>query len=132
MTTVVSKKASKSAKLRRQSTNALIYVVLTILSVVWLIPIMWIVFSAFRADPGSFTAKFVPDSFTFQNFIDLWENPVYPFRQWFLNTFIVAVATCAISTAISNNMLTAKSMIRRFSPLCIIKPPPPVVVMLPV
>ncbi len=101
MTTVVSKKASKSAKLRRHTTNALIYVILTVLSVIWLIPILWIVFSAFRADPGSFTAKFIPDSFTFQNFIDLWENPIYPFRQWFLNTFIVAVATCLISTAIT-------------------------------
>lgn len=101
MSNEFSKRASKTAKFRRQSTNALIYVILVILSVIWLIPILWIVFSAIRGEPGSFSAKFIPDSFTLQNFIDLWNNPVYPFRVWFLNTFIVAISTCLISTALT-------------------------------
>lgn len=101
MSRELTKKASKTAKFRRQSTNAVIYIVLAALSVIWLIPIFWIIFSAFRADPGSFSSKFIPDSVTFQNFIDLWNNPVYPFRVWFLNTFLVAIATCIISTALT-------------------------------
>lgn len=101
MSSEFSKRASKTAKFRRQSTNALIYVILVVLSVIWLIPILWIIFSAIRGEPGSFSAKFIPDSFTFQNFIDLWNNPVYPFRVWFLNTFIVAISTCLISTALT-------------------------------
>ncbi len=101
MSSEFSKKASRLARVRRQSGNAVVYIILVVLSIIWLIPILWIVFSAFRGESGSFSAKFVPDSLTFQNFIDLWNNPVYPFRVWFLNTFIVAISTCAISTALT-------------------------------
>jgi arabinogalactan oligomer/maltooligosaccharide transport system permease protein len=101
MSSEFSKKASKLAKFRRLSGNTIVYIILVALSIIWLIPILWIVFSAFRGEAGSFSAKFIPDSFTFQNFIDLWNNPVYPFRIWFFNTFIVAISTCIISTALT-------------------------------
>jgi arabinogalactan oligomer / maltooligosaccharide transport system permease protein len=86
------------AKLRRRTTDTFIYVLLAVLSVIWLFPVSWVVLTAFRAEPGSFVTYFLPKQFTFQNFIDLWNNQTYPFKNWFMNTFLVAVATCILST----------------------------------
>jgi len=86
------------AKLRRRTTDTFIYVLLAVLSVIWLFPVAWVVLTAFRAEPGSFVSYFLPKQFTLQNFIDLWNNQTYPFKNWFMNTFLVAVAACILST----------------------------------
>jgi len=86
------------AKLRRRATNLSTYVLLAVLSVVWVFPVAWVVLTAFRAEPGSFVTYFIPKQFTLQNFVDLWNNETYPFKTWFMNTFVVAVCTCLLST----------------------------------
>ena len=86
------------AKLRRRTTDTFIYVLLAVLSVIWLFPVAWVVLTAFRAEPGSFVTYFLPKQLTLQNFVDLWNNETYPFKNWFMNTFLVAVATCLLST----------------------------------
>lgn len=101
MSNIKSMKSSQSAKAQRIATNTSIYVILTVLAIIWLFPIMWVVFTAFRAEPGSFSPNFLPKSLTFQNFIDLWNNEVYPFKTWFANTFLVAVCTCVLSTTLT-------------------------------
>lgn len=89
---------SPGAKLRRRTTDTFVYVLLAVLSLIWIFPVVWVVLTAFRAEPGSFVTYFLPKQFTLQNFIDLWNNQTYPFKNWFLNTFVVAVATCILST----------------------------------
>ena len=86
------------AKLRRRTTDLFIYVLLAVLSIIWVFPVAWVVLTAFRAEPGSFVTYFLPKQLTLQNFVDLWNNETYPFKNWFLNTFLVAVATCLLST----------------------------------
>lgn len=86
------------ARLRRRTSDIFIYVLLAVLSVIWLFPVAWVVLTAFRAEPGSFVTYFLPKQFTLQNFVDLWNNQTYPFKNWFMNTFLVAVATCILST----------------------------------
>jgi len=86
------------AKLRRRTTDLFIYVLLAVLSIIWVFPVAWVVLTAFRAEPGSFVTYFLPKQLTLQNFVDLWNNETYPFKNWFMNTFLVAVATCLLST----------------------------------
>ena len=86
------------AKLRRRTADLFIYVLLAVLSIIWVFPVAWVVLTAFRAEPGSFVTYFLPKQLTLQNFVDLWNNETYPFKNWFLNTFLVAVATCLLST----------------------------------
>ena len=72
---------------------------LIILSAVWVLPIFWIILTAFRAESGAFTSYFFPKGYTFSNFINLFaENQLFKFGLWFRNTFIVAVATCLLSS----------------------------------
>ncbi len=76
------------------------YVVLTLLAVIWLFPIAWIVLTALRAESGFYVGYFIPKGFTFQNFVDLFQNPQVPFGRWYSNTLIVAVCSCVINTLI--------------------------------
>lgn len=77
------------------------YIVLTVLGAIWLFPIVWIVLTAFRAEQGYYVGYFIPHGFTFDNFINLFNNQsVLPFGRWWVNTFIVAACSCVINTLI--------------------------------
>lgn len=77
------------------------YIVLVVLSVIWLFPIVWIVLTSLRAESGYYVGYFIPKSFTFDNYINLFANPsLLPFGRWWINTIIVAVCSCLINTAI--------------------------------
>ena len=77
------------------------YVVLVILSVIWLFPILWIVLTSLRAESGFYVGYFFPKNFTLDNFVQLFSNPkVLPFGKWWVNTMIVAICGCLVNTAI--------------------------------
>lgn len=75
------------------------YIVLALLSLIWMAPIFWVIMTSFRAESGSFTSYFFPKSLTFNNYIRLLtENSQFHFTKWFGNTFFVAIFSCIIST----------------------------------
>ena len=91
----------KSRKWNEIVSNIVIYTILTIMSVIWLIPIFWLVLQSFRLETGAVSRYFFPRNYTFNNYIQLLSlNSAdrVNFPQWFLNTFIVAAFTCVIST----------------------------------
>ena len=83
-----------------------------VLAIVWILPIVWIVLTSFRAEGGAFVQYFVPKSYTFQNYVTLFNNPDFPFLQWFLNTLMVSAVTCVISTLIIIAMAYSLSRLR--------------------
>ncbi len=87
---------------------------LAVMSVVWLVPIVWIVFTSFSSDPGVNISRFIPKSFTLDNYIKLVANPdtVSQFPNWFKNTLIVAIANCIISTVFVLMVAYAMSCMR--------------------
>ena len=102
------KKTASQSRNRRVSLGVT-YAVLVILAVLWLIPIVWIVLSAFRCEyqpDGTFigrvTSNFFPKSVGMKNFQDLFSATYYgvdhAFIRWILNTLIIAVVDCVIST----------------------------------
>lgn len=75
------------------------YAALVVLSVIWLIPIFWVVMTSFREEPGSYTSYFFPKSLTMNNYVKLLtDNTQFYFMKWFGNTLFVAVCSCVIST----------------------------------
>lgn len=77
------------------------YIVLVIMSVIWLFPIVWILLTSFRAEKGYYVGYFIPKGFTFDNYINLFANDsVIPFGRWWMNTFIVAAVCCVLNTII--------------------------------
>lgn len=76
-----------------------VYIVLTILSIIWVLPIAWVVLISFRAEPGSYTPTFLPKSYTLDNYKRLFtETDVLNFPLWFKNTFLVAICSCIVSS----------------------------------
>lgn len=91
---------NESNKVRSRIANGIIYVILTVLSIIWILPIVWLVLSSFRAEPGAFTVGYViPKSYTFDNYIKLFTNTsMFNYPRWYANTFFVAIFSCIIST----------------------------------
>lgn len=85
---------------RRRIANGLIYTVLTVLAVLWLLPIAYLVLQSFRAEPGAYTPYLLPQGYTLQNYVDLFtKTDLFPYPRWFANTLLVAVCSCLLSTA---------------------------------
>lgn len=86
---------------KKRMFNSIIYIVLSIMSVIWLIPIAWLVLISFREEPGAYTTYLMPQSYTLANYTNLFsQTDLFNFPQWFLNTFIVAIFTCLIATSL--------------------------------
>lgn len=89
-------------KQRERVANGSIYIILTLMSIIWLIPIAWVFMTSFRAEPGSFVPYFVPKTLTFENYKHLLSGDgTFNFVTWFRNTFIVAVCACLLTTFIN-------------------------------
>ena len=96
----------KSYKLRRILSNTFIYILLAFLGLIWISPLVYMVIHSFRSDGGAFYSHILPWTdkngvkYTLQNYIDLFTKAdnTANFPQWFLNTFIIAIFSCIIST----------------------------------
>lgn len=86
---------------QKQQTLAFVYIVLIVLSVIWLFPILWVILTSFRGEGAMSVNYIIPKTYTFENYKMLFSNSSYPFARWFLNTLVVAIATCLISTFIT-------------------------------
>ena len=73
---------------------------LILLSALWLVPVVWLIASSFQSESGPNILTFFPEQTTFNNYINLFfhSDDVVKFPTWFLNTLIVAVFTCIISS----------------------------------
>jgi arabinogalactan oligomer / maltooligosaccharide transport system permease protein len=91
----------KNMKSRERFGNGIIYAVLSFLSFIWLLPIVWLVLVSFRAEPGAYTDYIFPKTYTLDNYIKLFtETQLFNYPRWFMNTLIVAIITCVVSTII--------------------------------
>lgn len=99
-------------KAKKQVRLGFTYLLLIVLSIAWLFPIAWVVLTSFRGEGTAFVGYIIPKTFTLDNYTKLFNNEAFPFAKWFLNTFIVAAATCVISTFITVVMAYSLSRIK--------------------
>ncbi|MFI3329717.1 MAG: ABC transporter permease subunit [bacterium] len=121
-------------KTKNKITNILIYILLSFLSVIWLLPILWIIIASFNGDQTGPTPVvnfaniegegltyylnglkdiLIPSKFTLDNYINLFIGTgQFNFTRWFLNTLFVAVCTCIISTTLILSTSYAFSRLR--------------------
>lgn len=93
----MSKTRSMSAHKKRMDVYS--YIALIVLSIIWLLPVFWVIITSFREESGAYTAYFMPKGYTLNNYIRLFtETDQFYFAKWFGNTLFVAVISCAIST----------------------------------
>ncbi len=84
---------------RRRLVNLLVHFFLAVLALIWVLPILWIVITSFRAEPGAYTNTFLPQGYTINNYVKLLtDRNVLNFPKMFMNTLIIAVINCIISS----------------------------------
>ncbi len=95
----MSKQISSSVKVRKKITNVIVHVCLAVLAVIWLFPIFWVILTSFRAEKGSYVSTFFPKGYTLKNYVKLFtDTQVLNFPKMFMNTLIIAIFVCIIST----------------------------------
>lgn len=95
----MSKQISSSVKVRKKITNVIVHVCLAVLAVIWLFPIFWVILTSFRAEKGSYVSTFFPKGYTIKNYVKLFtDTQVLNFPKMFMNTLIIAIFVCIIST----------------------------------
>ena len=77
--------------------NTAIYIVLIIMSIIWLTPFVCIVLQSFRVESTWQVGYVVPKQWGWDNYLGLWNSD---FKKWYVNTFVIALATAALQTVI--------------------------------
>lgn len=90
------------------------HLLLTVLAAIWLLPILWLLVTSFGVDSGPNIRHFFPEEYTLAHYRELLfgTDSVSQFPQWFLNTLIVAIFTCVISTSFVLMVAYAMSCLR--------------------
>lgn len=85
-------------KTKNRISNTVIYIILAIMTVVWLLPFVFILLQSFRCEQYRGIASWViPKKWGLENYIYLWKSD---FKKWYLNTFIIAIFTAILQTVI--------------------------------
>lgn len=84
-------------KAKNALSNSIIHVVLVLISIIWLIPFVFIVLQSFRVESTTQVGYVLPKVWGLNNYKGLFKTD---FPRWYLNTFITAVASACLQTVI--------------------------------
>ena len=83
-------------EVRNRALRWLLYLALTALTLVFIYPFVWLVSASFKPRTEVFDNKLIPETFTFDNYIQVWQEA--PLALWLFNTLLVTVlATVAVT-----------------------------------
>ena len=78
--------------------NTACHLLLAVLSVIWVLPIVYVLLTSFRKELGTYKSYIIPKEFTLDNYINLFQdNQLLDFKRWFMNTFVIALFVMLIS-----------------------------------
>lgn len=90
-------KRSMGLRASRAISNTIIYILLVLVSVIWLIPFLCIVLQSFRVESTWQVGYVAPRQWGWDNYIALWNSD---FKRWYLNTFVIALVVAVLQTVI--------------------------------
>lgn len=77
---------------KRRITNISCHALLAVLSLIWVLPIFYVVLTSFRKEGGTYKSYIWPKGFTLDNYKNLVTgHSNIDFTRWFLNTLVIAV-----------------------------------------
>ena len=100
-------------RLKRRVSNTLVYIILIVVSIIWLLPFVYLILQSFAK---KFSASvIIPREWTLDNYRALFDKSfkivfnskemvfaeVYPFGRWFLNTFLIALCVSVLQTVLT-------------------------------
>ena len=86
-------------KRKKMINNVIVHIFLAVLAAIWVFPVLWVIMTSFRAEKGSYVSTFFPKAFTLDNYLKLFnDTTLLNFPRMFMNTLIVAICSCLLST----------------------------------
>ena len=84
---------------KRRIGNVFAYVTLAVISIIWLLPFVFLLLKSFDVENPGVTSNVFPKQFGFDNYIYLFSSSSENnFLQWYFNTFIIALVVCVVQT----------------------------------
>ena len=108
--TTAIRKTGLGAKANRRLGNTVVYVILTIITLVWLFPFFGIVLESFRVESPMQQSYLWPKEFGWDNYVRLFTKT--DFLLWFKNTAIMGIATAVFQTFFVLSMSYVLSRLR--------------------
>ncbi len=93
---ITQKKSHLGMRARRLLGDTTGQIVLSVLSILWIIPLVYLLAQSFRAEPGAWSSTFFPQTFTLDNYKRLFTETQFP--RWYANTLLIALISCVITT----------------------------------
>lgn len=104
------RRRSLGAKASRRIGNTAIYIVLALMTVIWMFPFFGIVLESFRVESTAQVSYLWPKEFGLDNYIRLFKDT--DFIRWFLNTGLMGVCTAVFQTVFVLSMSYVLSRLR--------------------
>ena len=109
-TTSEIRKTGLGAKASRRLGNTVVYIILSLITLIWLFPFFGIVLESFRTETTQQVSYLWPKKFGFENYIRLFTET--DFLRWFKNTSIMGIATAFFQTFFVLSMSYTLSRLR--------------------
>ena len=102
-----------NATVKKRVSDALVYVCLSVLAIVWVFPIVWVVLYSFSAQKGSYISTILPKAWTISNYTKLFtDTSILNFPRMFTNTLIIAICSCLLSVFFTISVAYCMSRLR--------------------
>ncbi|MGN6711347.1 sugar ABC transporter permease [Anaerocolumna jejuensis] len=89
---------SATRSMKKVIQNLIVHIFLAITGFIWVLPIFFVVLTSFRAEKGTYTSYIFPKNYTLDNYQKLFSQAgSLVFTKWFMNTLLVAIASCLLS-----------------------------------
>lgn len=95
---------------RHLVTDGFIYILLIVISVVWIFPFLYLIVTALRGESTMIVSYIFPKEWSLKNFIWLFTSKDSQFLNWYLNTLTISAVVAVVNTMIT--LLTAYAMSR--------------------
>ena len=90
---------TSSMKARRIVSNTFIYIILVIISIIWIFPFIYLLLQSFRGESTHVVGYMIPKQWTLDNYKALFDfSGQYPFMRWYVTTLAIALVRCVFQT----------------------------------
>ncbi|MBP3571674.1 MAG: sugar ABC transporter permease [Clostridia bacterium] len=104
------RKTGLGARASRRLSNTVIYIILILITCIWLFPFFGIVLESFRVETTQQVPYLFPKEFGLDNYIRLFKET--DFLKWFGNTAVMGIATAVLQTVFILSMSYVLSRLR--------------------
>ena len=104
-------KHSMGMAAKRRVANITTYVILVLVSIIWIIPFIFLILQSFDVSSKGLSGNVWPQQWGLDNYAYLFSSECN-FLQWYFNTFIIALCACVGQTALQFMMAYALSRFR--------------------